>query len=405
MLRVIHSSFACDPTMGSEPYVGWKWAEMVSDFDYELHVVTRKHHRLNILKSGLLKNIKFHYFDLPFLSRLDHRSKLMKSYYLVWQTLVFPYVLLLHIKYRFNIVHHITYNNIDVPGFLWLLPGSKFLWGPVGGGQIPPASLKKVYGVYWKKEVARKLLKSFARFNPVVRLAISKSSCVMFANKDTYMLVEGVPQKYIFMLETAIEVKAEEKIEFRKKIDGHLNLLWVGRIEHRKALILAIDSLIELRKRGRLNNIKLDVVGDGPLMDDMKLYCKTNLMQDTIFFHGVVPFNEVAKFYKESDVFLFTSVQDTSGNVLLEAMKFGKPSIALKHQGAYEILEYGGGILVPVSGYMDTIYSFTDAIERFQDSRVFRLKLGEEARNVLNSKFTWEQKSKKVKELYFEVLS
>ena len=241
--KVLHSSFACDPSMGSEPYVGWNWAKMLAD-DYEVHVITRAHHKSSIVKDPLSKKVVFHYFDLFGCENLDHRSKFMKPYYLLWQFFVLFKVFNLHRRLKFSLVHHITYNNLDVPGYLWLLPKVHFVWGPLGGGQVPDKCFKGLYKKGWPKEVAREWLKKFARYNPIVHFAVRKSSLVLFANGDTKKRLNATLMKRSYsMLETAIDLDKVVGLRKSSHKKGTLKVLWVGQVEPRKALRMVVDAI------------------------------------------------------------------------------------------------------------------------------------------------------------------
>ncbi len=402
--KVLHSSFACDPNMGSEPYVGWNWAKMLSE-NFDLHVITRRHHYKTIQSTTLAKKVKFHYFDLPGLSNLDHRHKLMKLYYVFWQLILPLKVLIIHARYRFDLIHHITYNNIDLPGFLWLIPFTKFVWGPVGGGQTPPISLKSVYGKFWKKELLRKKLKQFVPFNPIIRKAILNTDLVLFANQDTEKLLSNFNIKKLRILETAIDIN-NYAITLKKRTGKNVKLLWVGRIEHRKALCLALDCVKKgYEKYGNEFSVSLDILGSGPLLQQMKSYATSLQIDNVITFHGNINFDIVKEFFAKSDIFLFTSVQDTSGNVILEAMSFGMPVIALNHQGAKEILSDGGGVLIKIDDYDATSVSFADAIFFLTKNRADYERLSSEALKSISSNFTWNAKRKKVISLYNEIFN
>ena len=56
------------------------------------------------------------------------------------------------------------------------------------------------------------------------------------------------------------------------------------------------------------------------------------------------------------------SVQDTSGNVVIEALGNGVPVVALNHQGSQVMLKHGGGILIDITSYDQVVSSFRDAI-------------------------------------------
>lgn len=401
---VLHSSFACDPYMGSEPYVGWNWAKIVAD-DFDVHVLTRAHHRKSI-SSVRLPGVAFHFFDLPGFKNLDHRSRWMKPYYLVWQFFVFFKAVFLHLRYKFDIIHHLTYNNLDVPGFLWLLPKAKFVWGPVGGGQVPELFYKRVFGNKgWQRQVLRGRLKQLARYNPIVRLALYKASAVMFANTDTANRFSDIPiKRKVMTLETAINVDSQPK-QHHAVNDSDFSILWVGQIEPRKALILAIDAMHALRANySGVRKIRLNVVGDGPDLVSMKNYVTHLGLDSMVQLHGRMPFNRVGEFFRSADVFLFTSVQDTSGNVVLEAMSHSLPTVALNHHGVKEILCHGGGVLIEPTEYEKTCAIIAKELLRLSKNEELRAELGRAAYQSVTQHFSWSAKREIIKDIYNEIL-
>jgi glycosyltransferase involved in cell wall biosynthesis len=82
------------------------------------------------------------------------------------------------------------------------------------------------------------------------------------------------------------------------------------------------------------------VVGDGPLLARLKKdYPK-------VYFAGVFPQHELARFYRAGDVFVFPSLTDTFGLVLLEAMACGTPVAAYPVAGPLDVVgDSGAGVL------------------------------------------------------------
>jgi len=74
------------------------------------------------------------------------------------------------------------------------------------------------------------------------------------------------------------------------------------------------------------------VVGDGPLLARLK---KT---YPEVFFAGIFPLHELARFYRAGDVFVFPSLTDTFGLVLLEAMACGTPVAAFPVAGPLDVV-------------------------------------------------------------------
>lgn len=82
------------------------------------------------------------------------------------------------------------------------------------------------------------------------------------------------------------------------------------------------------------------VVGDGPLLARLK---KT---YPDVYFAGIFPQHELARFYRAADVFVFPSLTDTFGLVLLEAMACGTPVAAFPVAGPLDVVgNSGAGVL------------------------------------------------------------
>ena len=399
--RVLISAFACDPVTGSEPYVGWNWANMLAE-DVELHVLTRTYSRVLIGKHPLTNKVHFHYFDLPLATNKNHYWRWIKFYYVIWQLLALFYIWPIHRRTPFEIVHHVTYNNIDVSGFLWLLPGTRFVWGPVGGGQIPPILLKEVFGTEWRKQSMRALMKKFARFNPLLRLSMRKSSLVLFANEETHDLVDDFCRRSEIMLETAIEPRP---ILEDNQVKETVQFLWLGNAIPRKALGLAVDAFARASiVSGNAFKSKLIIIGDGECLPAAKEMAENLGISSYVSFLGRISHSEVDAHMQNSDVFIFTSVQDTSGNVVLEAMANGKPVIALRHQGVKSMVTMGGGILVDIASYQETVESIAKAMITLATSQHERIRMGMLARLEVEKRHTWTAKKHRVLELYDEIM-
>lgn len=122
-------------------------------------------------------------------------------------------------------------------------------------------------------------------------------------------------------------------------------LLYVGSIEERKNLLLAVKALRLLDE-----NIKLVAVGKStPYVDTIKQYIKYSgkegLADDVMFMHHV-PFVDLPSFYRLATVFVYPSRIEGFGIPLLEAITSGVPAIGCTGS----CLEEAGG---PGSIYVD----------------------------------------------------
>lgn len=384
--RFLLSCFACDPGAGSEPYVGWHWAHDVYA-GRERVVLTRRHHRAALAgRDG--GGLTFRFFDLPFLAGLDHRHRLMKLYYILWQITVLPYAAWIVWRERITDIHHVTYNAVDFPGALWAIPGPRFFWGPAGGGQTPPAALAALYGDGWRRQVWRGRMKAALRFNPFVRLALARAALVLTANAETEARLAPLKRgsKLHRMLETAVvpgTIAAAPRAASRR-----LRVIWVGRFEPRKApgLCIALARRLAETHPGAFD---FTMIGGGEMLTSIRAEAAGI---PGLAIRGELPFAEMRAAYAGADVLAFTSLQDTSGNVVLEALAEGMPVVALNHQGSAEILPGGGGVLVPVGSPETVIAGFAAALVRLRDPAVYTATSAAGLVNI-RARHSWESRA------------
>ncbi len=124
--------------------------------------------------------------------------------------------------------------------------------------------------------------------------------------------------------------------KIQKYCDEKINLLFVGRIEERKGLIHLLKAFKILNKK--FSNLRLIIVGDGPLEDECKSYVKKNKLKEVIFEGRVT--GSIAPYYRTADIFISPALyRESFGLVLLEAIACGAPVVAFANQGYRELLK------------------------------------------------------------------
>lgn len=363
MKKVLLSAFACNPKMGSEEGYGWNWSMGLVNKGFEVHCLTRQIGKSDIEEIKKPEHLYFHYIKLPLgLERLYSSSRTgMYLYYLLWQLLAYKKARVLNKKHNFNIAHHVTWGSVQLGSFLYKL-NIPFVFGPAGGGQISPIAFKKYFGESWNVEIKRNQVSAFlSKYNPACRKMLKQAKAVWVSNKDTADLVKKIR---IEEVKHTLDIALPEDfypINFKPKKQkrGILKLLWVGRLMPRKGVMLLLDVMEKLKKHP---GISLTLVGDGEQREKILEAVKIKELNATVIFNGKVPYKEVKKFYASNDVFFFTSLRDSGGSQLVEAMAFGMPVVSINLHGQSIIINDETGFRCPCKNPAETIEALANAI-------------------------------------------
>ena len=116
-------------------------------------------------------------------------------------------------------------------------------------------------------------------------------------------------------------------------------MLYVGRLAKEKNILFLLDmaALVFAKDRSQ----RLWLVGDGHYRNDCIAYARQLGIGDQVKFFGAVPRADVDKYYAAADLFVFSSITETQGLVVQEAMTYGLPAIAVIGGGASTAIEDG----------------------------------------------------------------
>ncbi|BAZ69116.1 MAG: glycosyltransferase family 4 protein [Pelatocladus maniniholoensis HA4357-MV3] len=117
----------------------------------------------------------------------------------------------------------------------------------------------------------------------------------------------------------------------------HPVFLYVGRIEQRKGLYSLLQACAILKKQNYCNYTLL-VVGRGPQKQELESFCTRENIQDCVNWVGWVDYSSLGVYFQNADIFIFPTLEDTWGMVVLEAMAFSKPILCSKWAGASEMV-------------------------------------------------------------------
>jgi glycosyltransferase involved in cell wall biosynthesis len=394
-VKVLLSVYACEPGKGSEPEVGWRVATGMASH-CKVRAITRANNR-GAIEDGLAEmdgaKPEFLYYDLPspFL-KLKKRFLGTSGYYILWQIAA---------RWHFrkelesaDLIHHVTFNGVQFPG-LWINTGKPVVLGPLGGGMTCPPTLLPLFGSGQQKENLRSLLVSSLKFLPWWRSIISKAAVVIAANQETAELLQPHRKgKVPVMLETAVMPETIQAPASARNRSETMRILWLGHLIPRKAPILAIRAMAKALESDP--SMELIIAGGGPEEPRLREEVERLGIGGHVRFTGKIPKAEVIALMDGANVFLFTSIRDTSGNVVLEAMSRSLPVVALRHQGIREICDPSSSLLVAPGAINESRDGLAEALIRLKLEAGLAERLGEAGRERVAHQLDWKNYRQKM---------
>jgi glycosyltransferase involved in cell wall biosynthesis len=347
--------------------------------------------------------LHFHYFDLPKWARFWKRGGHgVQLYYFLWQLATFSLALRLHRRLRFDVVHHLTFGVFRQPSCLAFLD-APFVFGPVGGGEFAPRSLRR--GLPWAaqlRESARDLANGYARIDPLLRSVLKRATKILCKTTETR---DCVPQSYRGQCEVFLEIGTETQGASQAAAEnsqaGAISVLYVGRLVYLKGLHLALPAFAKLARA--LPGSRFTIVGSGPQETELRALSAQLGIEHCVEWISWLPRVKVMTTYPQHDVFLFPSFHDSSGNAVLEAMTCGLPVVCLKRGGPAAIVDAFSGICVEAEQPALAIQQLSDALQLLAHNPALRAHLSRGAYVRANNYFSWRNQIERMNALYYSL--
>jgi glycosyltransferase involved in cell wall biosynthesis len=190
------------------------------------------------------------------------------------------------------------------------------------------------------------------------------------------------PQKYNPLLREKLGVK-----------EGEILAVYVGRVAKEKNLPL----LIRVFKRLRENHphVHLMIVGDGPIKNHIQQQAP-----EGITCVGYKTGEELAEHYASADLFVFPSLTETFGNVVIEALSSGLPAVVFRAGGVPQSVTHGENGLMAEPDDEETYYKHFETLCK---DKALREQLSKAARAYALTQ-TWDRIFQRLFTSYEEVL-
>lgn len=441
MRKVLICSYACCPGLGSEKGMGWNWVTNIARF-CETHVITEsefqsiveqwiKEHSNDTRYSTMLKNLHFHWNTIGGDNNLKMTKKIRQMcwnqgdwrfyfYYHKWMKSTAQMANRI-IKEEANkmdadgnihgidILHQLNMIGFREPGMFWKLSketGIPFIWGPVGGLKQYPliyGGSTKMRLFFWVKNLITRFQ---IRFQYNVRQSVLSADSIISAIQSSQDMIKKVYSKDTILINDQgcniiTNPLSNEELDARDN-NKTLEVIWIGKFDYRKRLDIALN-VVKYTNMFCTDTprVRLSVYGSGTKRqtDFFSNLCKAYKIEQWVDFKGQCNAETIKEAMRRSNIMLFTSVNEDTATVIMEAMENQLPVLCFDCCGMSNVIDESIGRKIKLSNPEQSADELADSLLFFHENRE---ELRKRALNCLtrHKEFSWDSKMEKLMELY-----
>jgi phosphatidylinositol alpha 1,6-mannosyltransferase len=247
------------------------------------------------------------------------------------------------------------------------------------------------YGKTWLRNVVSGYLKRFHQRSARIYTpsAVAREDLLRLDVRDVEVWGRGVDAQLFHPSRRSSEWRAEHGLEER------FVFLYVGRLAPEKRPEQILDAFRIAREMLPANSVHLVMAGTGPKEDELRALASP----DVCFLGFLERETRLPQLYATCDAFVFSSVTETLGLVILEAMASGLPVIAAPAGGVRDHLRDGmNGLAYPAGN----AFAMAEAMVKVASDPGLARRLGRGAR-VTAEDLTWEREMERLDRSYREV--
>lgn len=286
-----------------------------------------------------------------------------------------------------------------------------FVLGPVNGGVPFPVGFKargrREFSQFnFLRDIGRAIIPDYKATYQRASVVLSGSSYTkqwlhsalsLPEHKVQLMYENGVP-------DACFKVEKDESVA-DPIIDGcddsqPLTLMFSGRLVPYKGC----DMLLRALAHEKLQSCKLIILGDGPEKAGLESLCDELGLSNRVTFAGWVANSEVYDYYSEADLFVFPSVREFGGAVVMEAMAQGLPCVVVDNGGIGEYVDESCGSKIAPIGEDYVVEMLAEALLRYVSDRGLVESQSIAARKKAET-FSWGHKAIQLSLVYESLVS
>ena len=294
------------------------------------------------------------------------------------------------------IVHEPVPVSPRQPSFMNNL-GASVVIGPLNGGMTYPPGF--IHDVSPAERVVRWISRAVSDLANMVVRGKRDARLILVANPRTRRALPygAASGRVRTMTENGVDLELFP-YRIRERPSGPPRFAFVGQLVDWKRVDLLVDALSRVPE-----HYLLDIVGFGPMEQNLRQRVVANRLDNRVEFHGKLTHEQIVDVLNGCDAMVLPSVYECGGAVVLEAMAVGLPVIAVQWGGPADyVVADETGILVEPRSPEFVSAGLANAMMRLGSDRALARRMGESGRARVEALYDWEGKVDEMVVLYRE---
>jgi glycosyltransferase involved in cell wall biosynthesis len=405
--RLLIGAFACatDPSttlFGGGDLMAWNLIQGLSQ-TYHLWVLTASQNQQAIealLRHDPLPHVQFVYLDLPgWLHPLLKHQGGCQFYAYLWQWRAYFVARRLHEQVRFQAFHHLTYENDWMASVIGALLPVPYLRGPGGGAHRVPKKFRRQLpaGSYlW--EYARIALQWVFRHDPFFAVGHERAKVLLMANHEAIASLPARWRKKAQLLSVNGISGHELAPPQQPARSDKFGVLSAGRLVPLKGFSLALRAFAIFAARHP--EAEFTIIGKGPELSRLENLIRQLGIEKQARIESWMPRERLLARMRSCDVFLFASLRDGGGLVVVEAMASGKPVICFDLGGPGLHINPGCGFKVQARDPEQAVRDMAQALGELAADRKLYEQMAWAAFERARQLYAWDRVTRRIVAAY-----
>jgi glycosyltransferase involved in cell wall biosynthesis len=300
---------------------------------------------------------------------------------------------------EFDLIHRVTPLSPTMGSPLATLVAVPMIVGPLNGGLPWPREYPDL-----RRQEREWLvpLRKLYQYLPYYRSTYRHLAGVISGSLHTASEVpEYFQGKRFYLPENGIDPGRFPLASAWPEPEGRFRFITVGRLVPYKGVDLVLEAM---RRSGSLKGCELLIIGEGPQRPALEAFTQQHGLNANVHFLGWVDQRRLAREMGRSQVFVFPSLREFGGGVVLEAMASGLPPIVVNYGGPGELVKPDCGILLPMQAREPLVELLRQAMEGLAGNTARCRTMGLAASRRVRKEFTWPRKAACLVDIYRQVL-